>query len=128
MDLPKEKPLHVKPTFYSYCYESLKEIAKEYGYNLVLHGSMNRDLDLIAIPWVDEPKDEVDMLIAFQEYLCGFKTINATKDTFCFSVLPGGRNSYVISMNRVGKWNNYIDEQYYVDISITPLIKKAAHC
>jgi hypothetical protein len=50
-----EKPIHVKPNFYSYCYESLKDIAKNHGYNLLIHGSMNRDLDLIAVAWVNDP-------------------------------------------------------------------------
>ena len=53
------KPLHAKPNIYAYYFEALKAIAKEYGYNLVVHGSMNRDLDLIAIPWVNDPKPEL---------------------------------------------------------------------
>ena len=61
------KPTHVKPSFYAFIYEQIKEIAKDYGYNLVLHGSMNRDLDLIAIPWIDNPKPELELVhIKFQ--------------------------------------------------------------
>ncbi len=41
------KPIHVKPQFYTYAFLPLKEIALRYGYNLVIHGSMNRDMDLI---------------------------------------------------------------------------------
>ena len=65
------KPIHAKPAMYAFFYEELKVIAKEYGYNLVLHGSMNRDLDLIAIPWVDEPKDEFLMIQHFERFLRG---------------------------------------------------------
>ena len=30
----------------------LCDVAREMGYALALHGSMNRDMDLIAVPWV----------------------------------------------------------------------------
>ena len=113
-----DKPIHVKPMFYAHCFEKLKIIAKDYGYNLVLHGSMNRDLDLIAIPWVDNPKDDFEMIQAFDKALSGFHS--EQKEHYRFSVLPGGRKSYTIDLNRGGSFNHYVDEQYYLDISITP--------
>ena len=36
----------------------------------------------------------------------------------------GGRNSYVINLNRGGSFTDYIDQEYYLDISVTPLVKK----
>ena len=45
------KPIHAKPSLFAFYFEVIKEIGLKYGYNIVLHGSMNRDLDLIAIPW-----------------------------------------------------------------------------
>jgi hypothetical protein len=120
------KPTHVKPNIYTYMMEGLKDIAKVYGYNLLVHGSMNRDLDLIAIPWIDEPRPEIDLIQALDFYLTGkirdVVSGNA-KDAYMFSVLPGGRNNYVIEMARSGEWNNYQeDKQYYLDISVTPLM------
>ena len=44
-----EKPIKVKPMFYSVILEPLKILALEFGYNLVVNGSLNRDLDLILI-------------------------------------------------------------------------------
>lgn len=113
------KPTHVKPSFYAFIYKEAKELALKYGYNLVLHGSMNRDLDLIAIPWVDDPKPEIDFIRALDVYLNPYTIIN---DTYLFSVLPGGRHSYVIDINRGGSWNHFQDDQYYLDISFTPNI------
>ena len=115
------KPIHAKPSLYAFYYEELKVIAKEYGYNLVLHGSMNRDLDLIAIPWTDTPADEFKMIQHFEQHLTGF--FGSTKEHYLFSLLPGGRKSYIININRGGEWNNYCDLQYYIDISVTPLGK-----
>lgn len=118
-----DKPIKAKPHFYAVCFEGLCEIAKNAGYNLIIHGSMNRDFDLVAIPWVDNPKSHFEMLDSFCEYL-GLpltRTFEGIPD-YMHTKLPGGRDSYVINMNRGGKFNGYIDAQYYLDISFTPLI------
>jgi predicted esterase len=65
------KPIHVKPSLYAYHFYNLKEIALKYGYNLVLHGSLNRDLDLIAIPWQTDLGNVDQMIIEFAAYLDG---------------------------------------------------------
>lgn len=126
----KDKPIHVKPAMYSLFYENLKVIAKVFGYNLVLHGSLNRDMDLIAIPWIDDPKPHLDMIRAFDRYLTGreeFSNDDSDENLYSYGLLPGGRSSYVINLNRGnkrGEWFRYFggDEQYYIDLSITPLI------
>lgn len=124
------KPIHAKPNIYACYFEAMKIIAKEYGYNLVIHGSVNRDLDLIAIPWIDDPKPEFEMIKELSNYLNGFKSDYPVQ--FLYKILPGGRKSYVINLNRGGyKRNNsgeildpvefVEDPQYYIDISVTPL-------
>ena len=49
----------MKPANYSpiYCalYPQLAEITRKHGYALAVHGSMARDFDIIAIPWIPEP-------------------------------------------------------------------------
>lgn len=117
------KAIKPKPQFYAYCFAGLQQIATDLGYNLLLHGSMNRDLDLVAIPWIDSPSSHLELLIAFSENLGApvLKTPNG-EYYFMHTVLPGGRDSYVIDLNRGGEFNNYNDEQYYLDISITPLM------
>lgn len=120
-----DKPIHVKPGLYTIFYEALKVIAKQHGYNLLINGSMNRDMDLVAVPWIDEPKPELEMVQAFDMHLRG--RINANELGYSFSVLPGGRHSYIINLNRGDKdneWFRYNDAQYYLDISITPIGKK----
>ncbi len=81
---------------------------------------MNRDFDLIAVPWIDEPKPHIELLDAFCEYLGVPKNNGFTG--YMHSVLGGGRNVYCINLNRGGKFNGYLDAQYYLDISITPLV------
>jgi hypothetical protein len=117
------KPIHVKPGLYTMFYEYLKQIAESYGYNLVINGSMNRDLDLIAVPWVDNPKSEQEMIKEFQEYLTGIYTTDP-EGNIPFTVLPGNRHSYVIDLNRGdkhGEWVRFSDQEYYLDISIIQL-------
>ena len=127
--MPQNKPVHAKPSLYSWYFHELKEIAIEHGYNLVLHGSLNRDLDLIAIPWVDNPSPEEVMINA----LCGHIGAKLNKESK--GVLPGGRHSYIIDLNRGGHKRNEMglildpieftpDPEYYIDISVTPLVKQ----
>lgn len=117
-----EKPIKAKPVFYACCYEPLKIIAKEMGYNLLINGSLGRDMDLVAVAWCDEPKPMKEVVVAFDKYLRG---VNYTEDNietgYMYSVLPGGRHSFVINLNRGGVWNQYLDEQWYIDICFTPL-------
>lgn len=120
------KPIHVKPAMYALFFYDLKEIAKQYGYNLVLHGSMNRDLDLIAIPWSDDMKSEQDMIMEFQVYMTG-RTVVMPEGGVHYTILPANRHSYVIEFNRgnrKGEWFRYDDEQYYLDISVIPVAAK----
>lgn len=126
-----EKPVKVKPAFYAQCYHKLQSIARELGYNLLIHGSMDRDMDLVAVPWIDEPKSHLDLLQSFNMFLNGVTcaTVENTDEdillrSYQFSILHGERSSYVINLNRGGSFNGYLDEQYYLDISITPLNKK----
>lgn len=123
----KLKPLKAKPHFYSVCFSALQEIAKNLGYNLVIHGSMNRDMDLVAIPWVDNPHSHIELIESFVDYLGAYKhqeeNLDRKKLLYGFNILPGGRSCYIINLNRGGGiYNSYQDEQYYLDISITPLL------
>ena len=117
------KPKHIKPGLYAIYFEMLKDIAKHYGYNLVVHGSMARDLDLIAIPWVDDPRPEQEMILDFQNYLTGKHEVRPTGEIH-YTVMPGNRHAYSISLNRgtkKGEWVRFEDAEYYLDISVTQL-------
>jgi len=127
-----QKAIKAKPLFYACCLLPLQGIAKEMGYNLIIHGSMNRDMDLVAIPWVEHPEPEVELIKAFDMYLRGTSYVDGSEERgYMFSILPGGRKSYVINLNRGGHWNMFNDEQWYLDISITPLgpapVKRQEH-
>jgi hypothetical protein len=46
------KPASFAPAYVAF-YPALAEIARRYGYALAVHGSVSRDMDLIAVPWSD---------------------------------------------------------------------------
>lgn len=126
------KPIKTKPHFYAVCLPEMQRIAKKLGYNLIVHGSMDRDLDLVAVPWVNEPSSHFSLLTQLDQYLNGsarYDDPEIFESGYMFSVLPGGRSSYVINIYRGGysksmddkdSWTYTEDPQYYIDISITP--------
>lgn len=121
------KPIHAKPSLYAYYFFTLKEVAITYGYNLVVHGSLNRDLDLIAIPWQEEIKPHGEMIKELANVIGG-RIMNTEKNIpHGFTVTHHGRMHYVINIFRGGYCPNdvYIeDPQYYLDISVMPEIPK----
>lgn len=125
------KPIHAKPSLYSFYFEVIKEIGLKYGYNIVLHGSMSRDLDLIAIPWEENIGDKEKMIDEIAEIIGGNLLMqnrsvdNIEGDRFC--IKPHGRIVYIINLNRdfemkfngfVSKIKEYADPQYYIDLSV----------
>jgi hypothetical protein len=119
------KPIKIQPGLYALFYIQLKAEAEHYGYNLLLNGSMDRDLDLVAVPWCDNPKDEQDMIKEFQKYLTGIVTLTP-EGKIHYTILPGNRHSYIINLNRGdrhGEWQRFEDEEFYIDISVVQLSK-----
>jgi len=57
--------------YYKKLLPDLRECARDLGYCLAVHGSQSRDLDLIAVPWVEEPRATPwELAVAFAK-LCG---------------------------------------------------------
>ena len=82
-----------KPTFapvYAAMYPEIAETVRRHGYALAIHGSLQRDFDLIAIPWVNQPStvnDVIDSLVSeFDLKLIGAGTVH-----------PHGRTVYTLS-------------------------------
>lgn len=51
------------PVYAAAMYPGLAEIFQRHGYALAVHGSLARDLDLIAVPWAETVSD-VETVIA----------------------------------------------------------------
>ena len=133
-----DKPIHAKPSYYAIMFEPLKEIALKYGYNLVLNGSLNRDMDLIAIPWSETVGVVDEMINEFCEYVGGeMQLCNESRNNEgeivgdLFTKKAHGRKAYVINIYRGGYLNGggfqdmtyHKDPQTYIDLSVFPTIQ-----
>lgn len=81
--------------------------AKDCGYALAIHGSMMRDLDLIAIPWVKDCRTPT-ALIAQVEYRSECVAISPVKEK------EHGRLTVVFMIEK------HFSDARYVDFSIIP--------
>lgn len=101
------------PAVYVTYFGILKEIAEAHGYALAVHGSMTRDFDLVAVPWIDNPKSHEEFLTAVRNAIGIRRSDGKIWDEI--GMMPNGRYAYVIESGAGG----------YFDISITPTIQQA---
>ena len=93
---------------YATMYRPLCDIAREHGYALAIHGSLMNDMDLIAVPWVEEPSPAIDLVDAIKERLgmCMFDVADKNNPV----EKPHGRIA----------WNIYMDNGCKIDLSVLP--------
>jgi len=99
--------------WYVMAYTKLERVAWRHGYALALHGSMSRDLDLIAIPWTDDADDPERLLKAFCKFIVDKADVNLTPGKS--TKKPHGRRAYVIPIGHDG---------HYIDLSIMPRVRE----
>jgi hypothetical protein len=97
-----------RPLCYMLLLQWLTDAANKCGYALGLHGSMNRDLDLIAVPWTKEAICADQLISALVEASGGFLLKDAV--TVNPEFRPHGRLAYAIQLGR----------GLYIDISVMP--------
>ena len=102
------------PAAYVGIYDMLKGVAVKHGYALAIHGSLMRDMDLIAVPWTEDA-DAAEVLIKAMTEAVGlvadkpFNVLHPT-DEACDGVKPHGRLA----------WNIMLGSNAYIDISVMP--------
>jgi len=94
----------------------MRLVAKEYGYALTVHGSLNRDIDLVAIPWREHNVADKDVLV---EKLSGAITgvIGRCNPKADWTIKPHGRYAKLLLV-----WcgQNTAD----LDLSVMPCVEK----
>jgi len=98
---------------YTVLYIGMKKIAEKHGYALTLHGSMNRDLDLLAVPWVEDAEDPEVLVEELREKYDMRAEFDEPKYDKAMDK-PHGRKAYTIKLNG----------PYYVDLSVMPKTDK----
>lgn len=86
------KPANYAPVYAAALYPQWAEIARTHGYALAVHGSLARDFDLIAVPWVDEPGEPQAVLNAITSQFAA-KLVGGPP-----SQKPHGRLTYTLSI------------------------------
>lgn len=105
----------------------LIKVAREQGYALAVHGSVVNDLDLIAVPWVEEAKDAETLVVALCEACTGKVPLVFPEGTpqptkwvarelrhQDPSARPHGRMTYTIGFGGC----------VYIDLTVMPLLPK----
>lgn len=111
---------------YALLIPSLMEAAREVGYAIAVHGSMARDLDLVAIPWTENAVSAERLMLHLIAASDGrlrnggrklpdgtWETVHASEPT----KKPHGRLAWSIHIGHAGM---------YIDISVMPLAPSEA--
>ena len=102
----------------------MRDVARQDGWALAVHGSMTRDLDVVAVPWTDaatvEPAFVEAMRAAVASELGGVAVIGAGEDgrTRGFKVKPNGRRCYTLHSTSEQLVEDENGAHPYVDLSI----------
>jgi hypothetical protein len=103
--------------YFSFLYNQIVEICRERGYAAALHGSMARDLDVIAIPWTEEAVPADELVAAIAEATGGYRErcLEEGEEILRTPIQkPHGRLSWLISFH----------DNLHLDFSVMPLVPK----
>lgn len=110
--LPRQSQIRVAKA-YAALIGPLRAKARELGYALGVHGSIKRDIDLIACPWTSEavaPDVLAEAMRVEAERVIGFAVYGAD-DTWPRLGKPHGRLCWTIHFNGT-----------YIDLSVMPCL------
>ena len=97
-----------RAVFYTIFWESFRKAALERGWTLALHGSMASDMDIIAVPWVDDACPASELVSALSD--CLGETM--WKDHHFRDPTPKSHGRVVYTLS--------IFSDYYIDLSVIP--------
>jgi len=100
-----------RAVFYACLWEDFRKSALDCGWALGLHGSLSSDMDIMAMPWIEEAKPIEEMIESLESCLTKpderiFKTTKSTDK-------PNNRIVYTI----------HIFADFYLDINVIDAVK-----
>ncbi len=106
--------VHVKDhdeleAFYRSILPKIREAASAHGYAIGVHGSLRRDLDLIAVPWVHEHSGKDALARSIHRAACGLENQNYAweqkplgRSATCFPIcFPDFHNGSQLSLGHI---------------------------
>jgi hypothetical protein len=94
---------------YERLFPEIVDVARQHGYVIGLHGSLQRDCDLIAVPWTFPVKTPDELIEAIREKVGG--TLESSEDGRERSLKPWGRIA----------WSIQVGGGRYLDVSVFQL-------
>jgi hypothetical protein len=93
-------------------YPALAEIARKHGYALAVHGSVERDMDLLAAPWTDKAASAEVLMRTIAEYATSVLSAMFSSATTVVGpeAKPHGRTA----------WSIIIGNGSVIDLSVMP--------
>ena len=88
----------------------LRERARELGWAVSIHGSLERDIDLIAVPWTERAHEPDALVNSFRQVLTKLYGIGLEVGPNCEHPKPHGRLC----------WSFWIRPWTYIDLSVYP--------
>ncbi len=90
------------------------------GYAIAVHGSLARDIDLIAVPWVEQAVPPMEFVAAMIEIInevngCAYVRNDENADPFDFT----RRNPQLKPHGRLA-WSIHLGGGPYIDLSVMP--------
>lgn len=101
--------------FYISVMPKIREAAKKCGYAIGLHGSMRRDLDLIATPWTELFLHKDTLASEIQKAACGLEGLE-----FKWEAKPHGRMATAFPICWTWHETPPIFSNGHIDLSVTP--------
>lgn len=98
------------PVYAAAFYPDMARLCVDNGYALTVHGSMARDMDLLAVPWTPEavaPDVLLDLILKKFDL-----TVAHQPDKPRGTAKPHGRTAYTL----IGDWGHW-----FIDLGIMPL-------
>lgn len=106
------KPANWGPFYAAGLYPRLAEHFRSHGYALAVHGSVGRDFDLIAVPWVENAADPQVVIDTLAPLVAAKFSRHCLPDA-----KPHGRVAYCMALSF---------ESCALDISFTPRLPTTA--
>ena len=89
----------------------IREAARKFGYAVAVHGSLARDIDLVAIPWVEEASSAEELADTIRTLISG--VFGSTLGGRTMDTRPHGRKTWSIATLELPAGS-------YVDLSVMP--------
>ncbi len=101
---------------YSQILPRIRKAAKDLGYAIAIHGTLQRDLDLLAVPWIEEAAEPAELVKVIADAVSGYVIGDGVDNHGYVSERPTEQPHGRMS------WNICWGGKAFIDLSVMPRI------